>query len=294
MTFGAMYLLGIDIQQVSVATLIIALGLLVDDPVLAGDSIKRTLAEGYPNTVAAWLGPTKLATAIMYATVTNIIAYLPFLMVTGSTGDFLHSLPIVMTCALVASRLVSMTFLPLLAYYLLRPEKKRTRSLEEMRQVGFYGWYARIARYAIDHRWKVFYASLLFLVFGGFVFSRLNTAFFPADVQYWSYIDVWLPNNANLGATNETAYRVEQIVQEQARKFTQERAAYHGHAEPILRYITTFVGGGGPRFWFSASPQTQQLNYAQVLIEVADKEITPEFVSELQPVLTASIPAPRI
>ena len=65
--------------------------------------------------IAAWLGPTKLATAIMYATVTNIVAYLPFLMVTGSTGDFLHSLPIVMTCALVASRLVSMTFLPLLA-----------------------------------------------------------------------------------------------------------------------------------------------------------------------------------
>jgi len=293
MTFGTMYLLGIDIQQVSVATLIIALGLLVDDPVLAGDSIKRTLAEGQPNTIAAWLGPTKLATAIMYATVTNIVAYLPFLMVTGSTGDFLHSLPIVMTCALIASRLVSMTFLPLLAYYLLKPEKKEARSLEEMRTVGFYGWYARIARYSIQHRWKVFYASLAFLILGAFIFSRLNTAFFPEDVQYWSYIDVWLPNNANLGATNETAYRVEQIVQEQARKFTREQAANQRHAS-ILRYITTFVGGGGPRFWFSASPQTQQLNYAQVLIEVTDKEFTPQFIKELQPVLTASIPGARM
>ena len=62
MTFGMMYLLGIDIQQVSVATLIIALGLLVDDPVVAGDSIKRMLGEGHPNIIAAWLGPTKLAT----------------------------------------------------------------------------------------------------------------------------------------------------------------------------------------------------------------------------------------
>ena len=61
-----------------------------------------------------------------------------------------------------------------------------------------------------------------------------------------------------------------------------------------LRYITTFVGGGGPRFWFSASPQLQQLNYAQVLIEVTDKEITPQFISELQPVLTASIPGARL
>src|ERR1700729_3265006 len=76
MTFGMMYVLGIDIQQVSIATLIIALGLLVDDPVVAGDSIKRMLAEGQPKVVAAWLGPTMLASAIMYATITNIVAYL--------------------------------------------------------------------------------------------------------------------------------------------------------------------------------------------------------------------------
>jgi multidrug efflux pump subunit AcrB len=292
MTFGAMYLLGIDIQQVSVATLIIALGLLVDDPVLAGDSIKRTLAEGHPNMIAAWLGPTKLATAIMYATVTNIVAYLPFLMITGSTGDFLRSLPIVMTCALVASRIVSMTFLPLLAYYLLRPEKKPERSIEEMREAGFYGWYARIARYSIEHRWKFFFSSLVFLVLGFFIFSRLNSAFFPEDVQYWSYIDVWLPNDVNLGATNETALKVEETVREQAQKFSTEHADSE-HGSP-LRYVTTFVGGGGPRFWFSASPQLQQLNYAQVLIEVSDKEITPQFIKELQPVLTASIPGARL
>ena len=86
MTFGTLYLIGIDIQQVSVATLIIALGLLVDDPVIAGDSIKRALAEGHPNIIAAWLGPTKLATAIVYATVTNIVAYLPFLIGDGEHG----------------------------------------------------------------------------------------------------------------------------------------------------------------------------------------------------------------
>src|SRR5262250_1574637 len=110
MTFGMAYMLRIDLQQVSIATLIIALGLLVDDPVVAGDAIKRSLADGETSLVAAWLGPTKLAKAIMFATITNIAAYLPFLMLTGNTGEFLHSLPIVMACALVASRLVSMTF----------------------------------------------------------------------------------------------------------------------------------------------------------------------------------------
>src|SRR5262249_46234749 len=83
MTFGMMQVLGIDLQQISIATLIIALGLLVDDPVVAGDSIKRELAAGHRSIIAAWLGPTKLASAIMFATITNIVAYLPFLSIKG-------------------------------------------------------------------------------------------------------------------------------------------------------------------------------------------------------------------
>ena len=84
--FAAMLMLGVDIQQVSIATLIIALGLLVDMPVVAGDAIARELAEGQPKGVAAWIGPTRLARAIFFATLTNIVAYLPFLMLTGDTG----------------------------------------------------------------------------------------------------------------------------------------------------------------------------------------------------------------
>jgi multidrug efflux pump subunit AcrB len=293
MTFGTLYLIGIDIQQVSVATLIIALGLLVDDPVIAGDSIKRGLADGHSRVVAAWLGPTKLATAILYATVTNIVAYLPFLLVTGSTGEFLFSLPIVMTVALVASRLASMSFVPLLGYYLLRPEKREKKSLEEQRKSGFFGMYARAAKYSIEHRWKFFFASLVFLAVGAFIFSRLSNAFFPEDVQYWSYIDIWLPNDATLEATNGTARKVEQIVRDEALQFAKEHPD-KDHPEGVLRYVTTFVGGGGPRFWFSASPQLQQLNYAQVLMEVTDKEVTPQFIKELQPLLTSSVPGARM
>ena len=114
MTFGLMHVLGIDLQQISIATLIIALGLLVDDPVVAGDAIKREMGAGQSRGVAAWLGPTRLATAIVYATITNIVAYLPFLMLTGSMGQFLYSMPVVITISLVASRVVSMTFIPLL------------------------------------------------------------------------------------------------------------------------------------------------------------------------------------
>ena len=292
MTFGMMHMLGIDIQQVSIATLIIALGLLVDDPVVAGDSIKRGLAEGHPGVVASWLGPTKLATAIMFATITNIAAYIPFLMLTGTMGEFLYSLPIVMTCALVASRLASMTFVPLLGYYLLRPDKKPERPIEERRSKGFTGWYARVAKGAMEHRWKVFVGSLAFLTLGVFFMSRLKTSFMPDDVQYWSYVDVWLPNDTNLDTTNQTAQQVEHIVRQEAEKFAHEHPSKDG--KPMLKYMTTFVGGGSPRFWFSVSPQLQQLNYAQVIMEVRDKEVTPEFVKHLQPIMSANIPGARV
>src|SRR6185295_8871111 len=121
----------------------------------------RDLALGHKPIIAAWLGPTKLATAIMYATVTNIVAYLPFLMLPGNTGLFLYSLPVVMTCALVASRLVSMTFIPLVGYYLLRPSKKAELPMEERRTRGFAGWYYKVGHYAIEHRKMVFAGSLL-------------------------------------------------------------------------------------------------------------------------------------
>jgi len=123
MTFGMMRALGIDLQQVSIASLIIALGLLVDDPVVAGDAIKRQIEAGHKRLTAAWLGPTRLANAIVFATATNIAAYLPLLLMEEDTGRFIYSLPVVMTCALVASRLVSMTFVPLLAFHLLRRKK---------------------------------------------------------------------------------------------------------------------------------------------------------------------------
>ena len=123
MTLGLCALIGIDIQQISIAALIIALGLLVDDPVVAGDAINRELAHGVPRDVAAWLGPQKLARAILYATLTNIVAFLPLLIVSGGAGEFIYSLPIVVTASLVASRIVSMTFIPLLGYYMLRGQK---------------------------------------------------------------------------------------------------------------------------------------------------------------------------
>jgi multidrug efflux pump subunit AcrB len=136
MNFGAVYMLGIDLQQLAVATLIIALELWSMCRWSPGDGTKRALAEGLPRRVAVWLGPTKLATAIFFATITNVIAYLPFLMLTGNTAQFLRSLPIVMTASPLCALAVAMNFIPLLGYYVQRPLKKEP-SIEEKRERGF-------------------------------------------------------------------------------------------------------------------------------------------------------------
>jgi len=293
MTFGMMRMLGIDVQQVSIASLIIALGLLVDDPVVAGDAIKRDLALGHKPIVAAWLGPTKLKTAILFATITNIVAYLPFLTLSGDVGKFLYSLPIVLTCSLIASRIVSMTFTPLLGYHLLRPSKKQESSIEEKRARGFFGFYYKIGTFAINHRWKVLAGSFVFLLIGGLLMAHLKTQFFPRDLSYLSYIDVWLPEDTPLSASSESAKQVEAVVRRFAEQYGKEHGK-KGKPREVLESLTTFVGGGGPRFWFSLSPEQNQPNYAQVIVQVKDKRDTNNIVDPLQKAITENIVGARV
>jgi multidrug efflux pump subunit AcrB len=294
LTFGMMHLLGVDLQQVSIASLILALGLLVDDPVVASDAIKRELAGGRPISVAAWLGPSKLAEAILYATITNIVAYLPLLLVTGSTGIFIWSLPVVITCSLVASRIVSMSFIPFLAYYLLRPARRREPTIAEMRQRGFAGLYYRVGAWALENRWKTLAASLVFLLIGGAFLLQLRTEFFPKDLSYLSYLNVWLPEDAPLSATSKATIRAEAVIREVAEAYGREHPDKDGKPRQVLHSITSFTGGGGPRFWFSVAPEPRQLNYAQVIIQMNDKHDTGNLVARLQQELSAKVPGARI
>ncbi len=281
LTFGMMDALGIDLQQVSIATLIIALGLLVDDPVVAGDAIKRDLALDHARVTAAWLGPTKLAKAIMYATVTNIVAYLPFLLLNGDTGKFLRSLPIVIACALVASRLVSMTFIPLLGYYLLR--RRPEPSIEERRQSGFGAAYYKFGRMAIEHRWLALGVSFVFLAVGIWVGSVLKLQFFPKDLSHLAYINIYLAEDAPVTAADRTSSRVASIVQ---------RVAAQQHRSMVS--LDTFIGGGAPRFWYSLAPESRHANYAQVVFAMADEHDTRPLLAPLQTELSSEITEARI
>lgn len=291
MTVGMMGLLGLDLQQVSITSLIIALGLLVDDPVVAGDAIKRELLDGRRPSIAAWLGPTRIGTAIAFATITNIVAYLPFLLLKGDTGRFLYSLPITMTCALVASRIVSMTFVPLLGLYLLRRNSEGQEA--DAGHGRFRSAYRNVMGWCIRHRKPTVLFSLLFLPAGGLLFTQIKQSFFPYDSQYLSYVEVWLPEDASLGATDRVTQSAERIIEKECAIYGAEQGV-PGHPRTVLVSISAFVGSSAPRFWFTLFPQEPQSNYAMLIVHVADKADTLHLRYRLQDALSSQIPGARI
>src|SRR5262249_21765041 len=144
------------------------------------------------------------------------------------------------------------------AYYLLRPQP--APEVSERRRAGFGKWYSRAVGFAIDHRWRVLAASSILLVFGAFCGSRLRHQFFPRENFYIAYVDIRLPQDAPLEATERAAREAGLAVEEVAAK--------HEHSkEPVLASITSFVGAGGPRFWFSVPPEPPSPNYAQLLLQ---------------------------
>jgi multidrug efflux pump subunit AcrB len=280
-TLGLAQLMGIDLQQVSIAAMIIALGLLVDYPVVAGDAINREIAHGQPRDVAAWLGPQRLARAIFYATVTNCVAYLPLLLVKGKTGDFIYSLPVVVTLSLVVSWGVSMTFMPLLGAYVLRGQKGFESGTEGK---GFGARFARgyraFSRWSLNHKAISLGAALLLLVGGCISLSSVGTAFFPKDLHSIFTVNVYLAEGTPIRKTEEESLHV---IQEIERLVGDKVSSY-----------TTFVGQGGPRFWLSIVPEQRSDGYAQILVHTVNSHVTQELVNRLKKELPPRLAMTRV
>ena len=275
LALGFCQLVGVDLQQVSIAALIIALGLLVDDPVVAGDAINRELAHGQRRDVAAWLGPQKLARAILFATLTNCVAFLPLLLVAGKVGQFIWSLPVVVTASLVASRIVSMTFMPLLGYYVLQGQPGFEAGLTTGgRGATFARYYNGFSEWCLAHKAVSLGVCLVFLAAGLACLPLVGTAFFPRDRHSVFTVNVYLPEGAPI---RQTAAEAQRII-----------ARLDALEGRHIRAYTTFVGAGGPRFWLSIVPEQRTDNYAQILVHTTDGDVTGEVVERLKRSLPAA------
>jgi multidrug efflux pump subunit AcrB len=279
MTLGLSQLVGIDLQQVSIAALIIALGLLVDAPVVAADAINRELSQGKPRGVAAWLGPQRLSRAVFFATLTNIVAFVPLLLVKGKTGDFIYSLPVVVSFSLLASMLVAWTFAPLLGFYMLRGQKGFEGSHGESAR-GFPRLYKAFMERCIAHRYRSTAIAVALLAGGVILAQSIGTSFFPKDLHNVFVVNLDLPEGSPLRETREVA--LDAIHQIDALE-----------GEHISSY-TTFVGAGGPRFWLSIEPEQRADNYAQILVHTTSKEETASIATRVREQLPLRISRARV
>jgi len=287
LTLGGMAILRVPLHQISIGALIISLGMLVDDPVVAADAIDRELAEGKPPGLAAWLGPHKLRRPILFGTIINIFAFLPLLLVPGDDGAFIAALPIVVTLALAASRLVSMTFVPLVGYYVLRGQK----GMEHGGEVRGFFLFAVVDRFlmallpvykrglqaGLRHPWLAVGVAYGLLVAVMSLAPFIGTQFFPPAEGNRLLVDIHLPESASLPQTRATVADVVQRLQK----------------EPSVANAAVFTGGAAPRFYYNVDPKSPAPNIGQVLLNVrTDKEVVP-LMEKLREVLDRDIAGAR-
>lgn len=281
MTLGLCAVLGIDLQQVSIAALIIALGLLVDDPVVACDAISREMAHGVPRDIAAWLGPQKLARAIFYATVTNCVAFLPLLLISGLVGEYIYSLPVVVAASLVASRIVSMTFVPLLGYCLLKGQPGMEAGLQSGRRgARFARFYNGFSELCMRYKWTSLAGCVVVLAAACSLLPLIGTSFFPKDLHTIFTVDLYLADGTPIRECKAEAIRA---VAEIDRILGDEAVGY-----------TTFVGAGGARFWLSIVPEQPATNYAQIMVHTRDRFGTSALADRLKGALPPRLATARV
>lgn len=286
LTLGGMALAGIPLHQVSIAALIIALGMLVDDPVVAADGINREIAAGTPRTTAAWLGPWKLRQPIFFATLVNIFAFLPLLLLPGDKKSFIHALPVVVTLSLVASRLVSMTFVPLLGRHLLRGQAglerndRRRRFSSGLRdrllELPLRPYRAALTA-SLRHPWPVLGVAYGLLAASLLLAPRLGRQFFPPADRNQFLIDITLPEGSSLEGTRGVCDDVLRLL------------APH----PPVAGGAIFTGGSGPRFYYNLTPRAPADHLAQFLVTTRHEDEVPALVSALRAAIDRDITGAR-
>lgn len=276
MTFGGMALLGIPLHQISIAALIIALGMLVDDPVVASDAINRELAQGRSRDVASWFGPFRLRHAILFGTIINIVAFLPLALLPGDKGAYILALPLVVTISLISSRLVSMTFIPLLGYYLLRGQKGMEAGGElrafflfkpvDQTLIAILPRYRRLLQSALAHPFRAIGIAYGLLLLSFSLTSFFGSQFFPPAERNQLLVDIELPESSSLLQTREVCRKVTDILQR----------------HEAIQSAAVFSGGTAPRFFITVSPKENASYLAQVLVVTERDEDVPPLVVKLR------------
>lgn len=254
LTFLGMQYWGIGLHKISLGSLIIALGLLVDDAIIAVEMMVHKIEEGYDKMRAATFAYEITAMPMLTGTLITAAGFLPIGMAKSATGEYTFAIFGVTTLALVLSWLVSVYFVPYLGNWLLKAKPPAGEHPHELFDSPFYAYFRRTVNWCVEHRWITIGITLLTFVLGIAGMSRVQQQFFPDSTRPEILVELWFPEGTSFTANEEVTKRVEQRFM----------------GEPSVESVSTWVGSGVPRFYLPLDQVFPQTNVSQLIVMPVD------------------------
>lgn len=267
----------IALQRMSLAAIIIAMGMLVDNAIVVSDSALVNMQRGMRKRVAIMRACSSTALPLLAATIIAILTFLPIYFSPHITGELLSSLVIVIGVSLMFSWVFALTQTPFfIQEFVRRPRPEELKST--LFDGKYYNMFRRSLHWVIKHRYATIACMVLLLVLSAWSSKFIPKVFVPAlDKQYFT-VDVWLPEGSNIDETG---------------KLAEEMAAYirtHGEAE----MVSTFIGRTPPRYYLSNVAFGPQSNYTQLLVKCHTSEESRRLNAALQDSIRLKFPGPLI
>jgi len=265
LTFLGMQYWGIGLHKISLGSLIIALGLLVDDAIIAVEMMVRKMEEGYDKVRAATFAYEITAMPMLTGTLITAAGFLPIGMAKSAVGEYTFAIFGVTALALVLSWLVSVYFVPYLGTLLLktRPHATSLPSTGQPPAAGqnhelfdspFYSVFRKMVDWCVEHRWITIGATVLTFALGIAGMGKVQQQFFPDSSRPEILVDLWFPEGTAMAANEAVTRRVEQRIL----------------AEAGVEAVSTWVGSGVPRFYLPLDQVFPQTNVSQLIVMPAD------------------------
>jgi len=283
-TFLAMHYFGIGLHKISLGSLIIALGLLVDDAIIAVEMMVRKMEEGYDKFRAATFAYELTAMPMLTGTLITAAGFLPIGLARSTVGEYTFAIFAVTGIALVVSWFVSVLFVPYLGLLLLRKPGYMTEAhapqdhdRPELYETPFYRRFRATVTWCVEHRWKTIGITLALFGLGLVGMSRVQQQFFPDSSRPEILVDLWLPEGAAFVASERVAQRVEARLSAQAG----------------VQSVTTWVGSGVPRFYLPLDQIFPQSNVSQLIVLPENLKVREQLLQALPTLLAQEFPEVR-
>ncbi|ACB73797.1 efflux RND transporter permease subunit [Opitutus terrae] len=269
MGVAALYFTGFSLNQLSIVGFVIALGLLVDDSIVVVENIARFRRMGTPPIEAAVRATEQIAVAVAGTTATLLFAFLPLLMLPGGPGQYIRSLPVAVVYTVLASMVVALTIIPLLASLTLRGnEKPEGNLLLRLLHRGIESGYRPVLHWCMQHRGITLGAAALLIVGSLALVPRIGFSLFPKAGLPQFLVQIEMEEGASVAATDAVARRVEALLAQRPE---------------VANYFTT-VGDSNPQIYYNEVPQAAKASVAELFVslKVANSESNPRFFDELR------------